>query len=152
MPGQEAYCADCGAPFIRYTTLRKYCDEHQRERERARQAAKLLKQRKPITRSNKPLNVRKPLQRNRKPIRQHGKIANQWRAFREKVAVPFLDKKFGHVCSVAGCGATTGLDVDHIKPRGSHPELRFDVTNLRYLCRPHHIERTGVAKWSRKDA
>lgn len=95
---------------------------------------------------------RTPLKRSQKPIRQRGKQHAKWITFRDKVAIPYLDKKYGHVCSVAGCSETQRLDVDHIKPRGSHPELTFDVTNLRYLCRPHHIERTGVPQWTKKAA
>lgn len=87
--------------------------------------------------------------KNAKPIPQRGKQARMWETFRDKVAIPYLDKKFGHVCSVAGCNETK-VDVDHIKGRGSHPHLRYDVKNLRYLCRKHHIERTGVPQWTKK--
>lgn len=87
--------------------------------------------------------------KKRKPISQQGKHARQWQVFRDKVAIPYLDKKFGHVCSVAGCTETNHLDVDHIKSRGSAPHLRYDVKNLRYLCRKHHIERTGTVQWSK---
>lgn len=32
---------------------------------------------------------------------------------------------------------------DHIKPRGSHPELRFDPANGQILCSKHHFEKHG---------
>lgn len=88
--------------------------------------------------------------KNAKPIPQRGKHAHLWATFRDKVAIPYLDKKYGHVCSKPGCSVTTNLDVDHIKKRGSNPDLRYDVKNLRYLCRPHHIEETDQLHWSKK--
>ena len=88
--------------------------------------------------------------RKRKPISKRGKKALEWQAFRDTIAIPYLDKKYGHVCSVKGCTETTNLDVDHIKTRGAHPELRLDVKNLRYLCRRHHIEVTGIPQWSKR--
>lgn len=33
-------------------------------------------------------------------------------------------------------------DLDHIKKRGSHPQLRYELSNLRPLCRPCHIKVT----------
>ena len=73
---------------------------------------------------------------------KHGKQARMWVTFRDKVARPYLDNKFGHICSVEGCNEMRNLDVDHIKNRGSHPELRYNVNNMQYLCRAHHREKT----------
>ena len=87
--------------------------------------------------------------KNAKPIPQQGKHARLWVTFRDKVAIPYLDKKYGHVCSHKGCTVTTNLDVDHIKKRGSNPDLRYDVKNLRYLCRPHHREATDKLHWTK---
>lgn len=80
--------------------------------------------------------------KKRQKISQFGKHAKAWAAFRDKVAKPYLDMKFGHVCAVAWCTETKNLDVDHIKGRGSHPRLRYDVNNLQYLCRNHHRLKT----------
>ena len=33
-------------------------------------------------------------------------------------------------------------DVDHVKPRDTHPELAFDPDNLMSLCRAHHNAKT----------
>lgn len=76
--------------------------------------------------------------KKKKAISQRGKQTLLYEAFRDTVAIPYLDKKYGHVCSYKGCTKTEGLDVDHIKTRGAHAELKFDVKNLRYLCRGHH--------------
>lgn len=81
-------------------------------------------------------------QKKRKVISKRGKHAEKWQTFRDEVAIPYLDKNFGHVCSVPGCSETENLDVDHIKNRGSHSSLRYDVSNLQYLCRPHHRLKT----------
>lgn len=128
-------CADCDEDFIRYSTITRLCP-----RCRIKRA------------SNKQVAQRKPLPRARNPIPQRGKHAKKWETFRDKVAKPYLDKKYGRVCSVEGCDVTNPLDVDHIKSRGAHPELRYEVTNLRYLCRPHHIERTGAPRWGAKSS
>lgn len=128
-------CFGCGTIFKRYSTIQRLCGTCSRAK---------------VSRSRpKP---RTPLKRSQKPIRQRGKAAKQWETFRDKVARPYLDKKFGRVCSVEGCGVTENLDVDHVKTRGAHPELRYDVTNLRYLCRPHHVQVTGVPQWTKKAA
>jgi 5-methylcytosine-specific restriction endonuclease McrA len=88
--------------------------------------------------------------KKRKPIPKRGKHAKKWETFRDTVAKPYLDAKYGRVCSKPGCSETTNLDVDHIKKRGSNPQLRYELTNLRYLCRPHHIEETDRLYWSKK--
>ena len=46
----------------------------------------------------------------------------------------------GYVCSVPGCGCTTGLTIDHIVPisKGGTDEL----SNLRFLCRPHNSSKS----------
>lgn len=138
MPAQEAYCADCGAPFIRFSTLRRFCDACMR----ARAALK----------ASKP---RKPLPRAQKPIRQRGKEHGKWISFRNTVVRPYLDKKYGRGCFDCGVmparreDGTLGYhDVDHVKGKGAHPELKNDKTNFVYRCRKHHIGKTGVPQWT----
>jgi len=76
--------------------------------------------------------------KKRKPIAQRGKQTKIYETFRDTVAKQYLDKKYGHVCSVRSCEVSDQLDIDHILTRGAHPELKLDVKNLRYICRPHH--------------
>jgi 5-methylcytosine-specific restriction endonuclease McrA len=42
------------------------------------------------------------------------------------------------------CGARGRLEVDHIKPVRTHPELAFDLGNLQAICAPCHIQKTRV--------
>ncbi len=40
------------------------------------------------------------------------------------------------------CGAVGRLEVDHIQPVRTHPELAFDLNNLQSLCPFHHGQKT----------
>lgn len=87
--------------------------------------------------------------KNVKPIKHRGKQAKVWETFRDFVARPYLDKKYGIGCSRCGVwpakkddGTYYRHDVDHKKGRGSHAELRLDVKNMTYLCRKCHQEKT----------
>ncbi len=84
--------------------------------------------------------------KKRKPISQRGKHAKLWEAFRDKVAKPYLDKRYGRICNQKHCAIRDPLDVDHVKERGSNPGLRYDVKNVQYLCRSHHREKTDGKK------
>lgn len=42
------------------------------------------------------------------------------------------------------CGATGRLEVDHVKPIRTHPELAFDLDNLQALCPACHSRKTQV--------
>jgi 5-methylcytosine-specific restriction endonuclease McrA len=89
-------------------------------------------------------SLAKPPKREPKPpkrITQRGPHNQEYEYWRDHVAIPYLDAAFGHKC--AGCGdINKPLDVDHIKPRGSHRELKMKLTNEQYLCRSCHREKT----------
>lgn len=69
--------------------------------------------------------------------------------FEEAVTTPFYSSPkwlklryqafelYGNRCACCGATPETGatLEVDHIKPRSSHPELALDIENLQILCR-----------------
>lgn len=79
---------------------------------------------------------RKPL-KAKKPMKKFGKQTTRYNEFRDKVARPYLIATFGNKC--AHCErADLSLDVDHIKKRGSHPELKYDLNNLQLMCRRCH--------------
>lgn len=76
----------------------------------------------------------------RKAIKKKGKQTLAYEAWRDKIAIPYLDNKFGRKC--VECGATGEMDVDHIKNRGSHYDLRMNLENVQYLCRNCHRRKT----------
>jgi len=70
----------------------------------------------------------------------------KYEVWRNKVARPYLEEKYGRQCSrcraPAPVNEETGEelwhDVDHIIKRGGHPELKYDLDNVRFLCRRCH--------------
>lgn len=82
------------------------------------------------------------IHRPKKRIEPRGKEYYRYKAFRDDVAVPYLDNAFGHHCRV--CKASEGLEIDHIHNRGSRPELKYQLSNLQWLCRScHHLKTIG---------
>jgi len=55
----------------------------------------------------------------------------QWRKLRMEALL-----KYGPKCMCCGATPKTGaaMNVDHIKPRLTHPELALDIDNLQILC------------------
>lgn len=95
------------------------------------------------------------MKRSAKPIKQRGKEYNKWISYRNTVVRPHLDKTQGRGC--ADCGVMPPLrqdgsygyhDVDHVKGKGAHAESKGELSNFAYLCRKHHIKKTGVIQWS----
>lgn len=85
-------------------------------------------------------------ERKRKPISQRSKETLKYEHFRDKIARPKLIEKYGYVCSVLGCEVDEDLDIDHKKTRGAHPELKYTISNLRFICRYHHRQITDGEK------
>lgn len=113
----EKICRNCGRTFPQYNTTVTIC---------ALCA---------FNRYNKP----------RKPLKVRGKRTKEYDKWRRDIAVPYLDKTFSHQCS--NCGRTDQLDIDHIKSRGAHPELRMELSNIQWLCRPcHQLKTDGILK------
>ena len=85
--------------------------------------------------------------KRKKPIKQAGAKTELYNIWRDTIAKPYLDKKYGHVCSACKgklCG-NKQLDVDHILKRGSHPELKMALSNVQYLGRyPCHWEKDNT--------
>lgn len=42
------------------------------------------------------------------------------------------------------CGAAGRLEVDHIQPVRTHPELAFELSNLQCLCPRCHARKTAI--------
>jgi 5-methylcytosine-specific restriction endonuclease McrA len=73
-------------------------------------------------------------------VRKHGAAvyrSDQWAAVRLQAK-----RRDGFRC--VKCGARGRLEVDHVKPIRSHPELSFDLSNLQTLCSRHHAAKTAI--------
>jgi 5-methylcytosine-specific restriction endonuclease McrA len=54
-------------------------------------------------------------------------------------------------CITAGCNQPA-TEVDHIVPRRDRPDLAFEESNCRALCKSHHSARTAREQsWHRID-
>lgn len=84
-----------------------------------------------------------------KKIPVKGKRAKEYETWRDVMAIPYLDKRYGLACSKCGVmpakkedGSYYRHDVDHKLGRGSHAKLKMQVTNTQYLCRNCHSTKT----------
>lgn len=84
---------------------------------------------------------KKALKRVRRP-RKNGKEYERWRKFREEVAIPYMDKHYGHFCRCCKRDDAP-LDIDHIIGKGSNPALKYQLSNLQYLDRVCHYWKTN---------
>lgn len=84
----------------------------------------------------------------RKPIRQKGRRTLEYEQWRDNVARPYLDRTKGIACEQ--CFKLPPMknefeyyrhDVDHIEARGSNPDKKMQLSNVRYLCRICHTKR-----------
>ena len=76
-----------------------------------------------------------------KPPKRYGKKSIEYKVWRDAVAIPYLDKTYGHTC--VDCGIGGALDIDHVLSRGSRPDLKQDLSNIVYRCRSCHIKKTS---------
>jgi len=70
----------------------------------------------------------------------------EWTTLRYKIL-----NKYGRRCMCCGASPDDGstvLNVDHIKPRHTHPELSLDPDNLQVLCHPCN---KGKGAWDDRD-
>jgi hypothetical protein len=161
---RHADCKNCGTPFIRYNTIQVLCRDCSIARAKKKEPTKAQLRREVRViemqgkaRTGTPL---KPIgMKRQKPITQRGKEAKKWDLFRDKVARPYLDNKFGLACTDCGVmppvkedGTFYRHDVDHVKGKGSHVEQKYDVKNMVYRCRPCHVLKTGIPQWTKKAA
>lgn len=59
----------------------------------------------------------------------------RWKVVRQQAL-----RRDGYCC--VKCSTRGRLEVDHIKPVRTHPELAFELTNLQTLCSVHHSQKT----------
>ena len=62
----------------------------------------------------------------------------RWQALRHEIL-----ERDNWTC-VCGCGRRTRLEIDHIKPVRTHPDLAFDPANLQTLAAPCHTKKTRI--------
>lgn len=80
-----------------------------------------------------------------KPLKA-GKKTKQYNEWRDNIARPYLDKKYGRACTRCRkqppydieTGEYKYHDIDHINKRSTNPHKVMELTNLRYLCRKCH--------------
>lgn len=87
--------------------------------------------------------------RRRKSINQQSEKELGYQLWKELEARPYLIERDGNACQCCGRAAHTGekLDIEHEKGKGSHPELKRDLKNLRLYCRyPCHDNKTNNIK------
>jgi 5-methylcytosine-specific restriction endonuclease McrA len=73
-------------------------------------------------------------------VRKHGAAvyrSQRWAALRQQAK-----RRDGFVC--VKCGARGRLEVDHVKPVRTHPELSFTLENLMTLCPSCHARKTAI--------
>lgn len=95
---------------------------------------------------NCPLRPRKGFVNKVKLMKPIGRQGLKYNQFRNNVAYPYLVEKYGEQCN--SCGRSDlPLDVDHIKKRGSRPDLKYDLNNLQLLCRSCHAKKDNEILW-----
>lgn len=70
----------------------------------------------------------------------------EYQIWKEEIARPYLIERDGNKCDCCNRRARyeEKLDIDHIKNKGSHPELKRRMDNLQLLCRfPCHFNKTN---------
>lgn len=74
-------------------------------------------------------------------MNNYGRRAQELAGWIRDVGRPAVIKRDGEKC--ACCGSTwDDLTVDHIKTKGSRPDLKRDINNLQLLCYVCHRNKT----------
>lgn len=76
----------------------------------------------------------------RKQHVRHSKAVT--RTARWKILRMEILERDGFRCKACGCGGR--LEVDHVKPVRSHPELAYSPGNLQALCPSCHTKKTRI--------
>ena len=77
----------------------------------------------------------------RKEFARHSKrvtATRRWQVLRHQIL-----ERDGWTCA-CGCGERRRLEVDHILPVKTHPELAFDPANLQALAPACHTQKTRI--------
>jgi predicted kinase len=79
------------------------------------------------------MSVRKEHHRHSRKVTR----TKRWKALRAEIL-----ERDGYRCQSCGCGGR--LEVDHIKPVRTHPELSYEPRNLQALCPSCHTRKTRI--------
>lgn len=77
---------------------------------------------------------------SRKDHARHSKrvtATRRWQVLRQAIL-----ERDGWKCRC--CGSLCRLEIDHVKPVRTHPELSFTPANLQALCGPCHTKKTRL--------
>jgi 5-methylcytosine-specific restriction endonuclease McrA len=64
--------------------------------------------------------------------------------WKELIARPSVVERDGNKCQCVGGCWRIGTDLDHIRNKGSRPDLKKDISNLQLLCRICHNNKTDL--------
>lgn len=56
--------------------------------------------------------------------------------WKREVALPYLLSQGRKICFF--CGTDQNVQVGHILPRSTHPQLKMELTNIMFECLPHN--------------
>jgi 5-methylcytosine-specific restriction endonuclease McrA len=70
--------------------------------------------------------------------------SRRWRALRLETLRRDGFRCVGILPDGSMCGARGRLEVDHVKPVRTHPELAYELSNLQALCVPCHSRKTRI--------
>ena len=73
-------------------------------------------------------------------ISRYGHRAQDQAKWIKEIGRPELIRRYGEVCNC--CGTHDDLTVDHIKTKGSRPDLKKNIDNLQFLCFVCHRNKT----------
>lgn len=93
----------------------------------------------------KPLAVKTTLPRSTKRIKQQSDKEKQYQVYKETVIRPAVIERDGNACWCCHRPAydSEKLDLEHTKTKGSRPDLKRDITQIRLYCRfPCHNNKT----------
>jgi hypothetical protein len=91
------------------------------------------------------LTFKNSLPQRKKRIRQQSDKEKDYQVWKETVARPYLIERDGNKCGCCERPAYPNekLDIEHELGKGSHPELKRELSNLRLYCRfPCHRKKT----------
>jgi 5-methylcytosine-specific restriction endonuclease McrA len=84
----------------------------------------------------KPIKVSSLRPLKRTPLKKIGRITKKWFEVRKDW---FAINEGPYFCFIGGEPlALREVQLDHVKSRSRHPELRFDLDNLRPICADHN--------------